>query len=131
MIKLYLQSFYLVLQFSRGGASSGGTSMGNAGFCSSGSRHTSTVKPSDSQEAAMLCDICSTKFTLFNRKVCLLFYHYSVDFDDSVDSVDLVDLVDSVDLVDTVDWSILWILTISQFLRPDRFELYCRICRFC
>lgn len=48
--------------------------MGNAGFCSS--RHTNTVKPGDqpssSQEAAaMLCDICSTKFTLFNRKkVC-------------------------------------------------------------
>ena len=45
--------------------------MGNAGFC--GSRHTNTVKPGDpsnSQEAAaMLCDICSTKFTLFNRKV--------------------------------------------------------------
>ena len=61
------------LQFSRGGgASSGGSSMGNAGFCSS--RHTNTVKPGDqpssSQEAAaMLCDICSTKFTLFNRKV--------------------------------------------------------------
>jgi len=65
----------LFSQFSRGGgASSGGSSMGNAGFCSS--RHTNTVKPGDqpssSQEAAaMLCDICSTKFTLFNRKkVC-------------------------------------------------------------
>jgi len=61
----------LFSQFSRGGgASSGGSSMGNAGFC--GSRHTNTVKPGDpssSQEAAaMLCDICSTKFTLFNRK---------------------------------------------------------------
>lgn len=47
--------------------------MGNAGFC--GSRHTNTVKPGtgdhSSQEAAMLCDICSAKFTLFNRKkVC-------------------------------------------------------------
>jgi len=59
-------------QFSRSGAI-GGSSMGNAGFCGSGSRHTSSVKPSETsgQESAMLCDICSTKFTLFNRKkVC-------------------------------------------------------------
>jgi len=71
----FIKASFSSLQFSRGGgASSGGSSMGNAGFCSS--RHTNTVKPGDqpssSQEAAaMLCDICSTKFTLFNRKkVC-------------------------------------------------------------
>ena len=69
----FIKASFSSLQFSRGGgASSGGSSMGNAGFCSS--RHTNTVKPGDqpssSQEAAaMLCDICSTKFTLFNRKV--------------------------------------------------------------
>ena len=76
---LILFTLYLLsLQFSRGGgASSGGSSMGNAGFC--GSRHTNTVKPGtgsdhSSQEPAMLCDICSTKFTLFNRKVISFVY---------------------------------------------------------
>ena len=42
--------------------------MGNAGFC--GSKHSSTVKPTENQESAtMFCDICQAKFTLFNRKV--------------------------------------------------------------
>jgi len=59
-------------QFVRGGggsgpsASGGSSSMGNTGVC--GSKHTSTVKPSDNQDLAMLCDICQAKFTLFNRK---------------------------------------------------------------
>jgi len=60
-------------QFVRGGGGSGpssaggsGSSMGNTGFC--GSKHTSTVKPSDNPDLAMLCDICQAKFTLFNRK---------------------------------------------------------------
>lgn len=59
-------------QFVRGGGGSGSStaggtsSMGNTGFC--GSKHTSTVKPSDNQDLAMLCDICQAKFTLFNRK---------------------------------------------------------------
>jgi len=59
-------------QFVRGGGGSGpssaggSSSMGNTGFC--GSKHTSTVKPSDNPDLAMLCDICQAKFTLFNRK---------------------------------------------------------------
>lgn len=62
----------LLNQFVRGGGGSGSStaggtsSMGNTGFC--GSKHTSTVKPSDNQDLAMLCDICQAKFTLFNRK---------------------------------------------------------------
>ena len=64
--------FSLFFQFVRSGGgsstASGTSSMGNAGFC--GSKHSSTVKPSEnSQDLAMLCDICQTKFTLFNRKV--------------------------------------------------------------
>ena len=68
--KLFLKSQF---QFVRGGGGSGSStaggtsSMGNTGFC--GSKHTSTVKPSDNQDLAMLCDICQAKFTLFNRKV--------------------------------------------------------------
>lgn len=54
--------------FMRSGSGAGNcsTSMGNAGFC--GSKHSSTVKPTESQESVMLCDICQAKFTLFNRK---------------------------------------------------------------
>ena len=70
MINFFFKSQF---QFVRGGGGSGSStaggtsSMGNTGFC--GSKHTSTVKPSDNQDLAMLCDICQAKFTLFNRKV--------------------------------------------------------------
>ena len=75
LVKHRLINFFFKSQFQfvRGGGGSGSStaggtsSMGNTGFC--GSKHTSTVKPSDNQDLAMLCDICQAKFTLFNRKV--------------------------------------------------------------
>ena len=72
----YFQSKYIFFQFVRGGSGANcNPSMGNTGFC--GTRQSSnSVKPSSGTDSTpsessttMFCDICQTKFTLFNRKV--------------------------------------------------------------